>query len=271
MEAIATAPSGRLAMTNNMADVATYQSILAYDGTHFAGFQRQWGRATVQGEVEKALRRLGWRDRALRGAGRTDTGVHAAGQVVAYDLAWRGSVERLTQALNALLPEDVAVVHTGPAPAGFQPRYAARWRLYRYRIVAAPLRQPLAERFAWRVWPELDMAMTREAARTLLGEHDFGAFGTAPRRGSHTRRIVRRAEWVEDGRGASFLIEADAFLYRMVRRLVAALIAVGQGKVPAEKIAEHLAHPERRWQGTLAPARGLCLEAVTFEEERADA
>jgi len=250
--------------------VATYQSILAYDGTAFAGFQRQPRRRTVQGEVERALRRLGWGERALRGAGRTDTGAHASGQVVAYDLEWRGDLARLTQALNALLPEDVAVVETSPAPAGFRPRYDARWRRYRYRIIAAPARRPLAERFAWRVWPAPELARMQQAAADLTGEHDFGAFGTAPRRGSHTRRMVRRADWEQEGTSASFVIEADAFLYRMVRRLTAALVAVGQSRVPVEIIAEHLAQPKRKWTGPPAPAHGLCLEAVTFEDERPD-
>ena len=251
-------------------DVATYQSILSYDGTAFAGFQRQTRRRTVQGEVEKALHQLGWRERALRGAGRTDTGVHAAGQVVAYELEWRSDPARLTRALNALLPEDVAVVDTAPAPAGFRPRYDARWRRYRYRIIAAETRQPLAERFAWRVWPAPDTGRMVQGAQALLGEHDFGAFGTAPRRGSHTRRIIRRAEWLEEAQGASFVIEADAFLYRMARRLTAALVAVGQGRAPIETVAEHLAQPRRKWQGSPAPAHGLCLEAVIFDDDRPD-
>jgi tRNA pseudouridine38-40 synthase len=257
-------------MTTRRADVATYQSILAYDGSAFSGFQRQKRRRTVQGEVERALRELGWRERALRGAGRTDAGAHAIGQVVAFELDWQGEAQRLTQALNALLPEDVAVVETADAPAGFQPRYAAQWRRYRYRIVIGPQRQPLAERYAWRVWPAPDIARMELAARDLLGEHDFGAFGTAPRRGSHTRRIVRRAEWVEEGGTAAFVIEADAFLYRMVRRLAGALVAVGQGRAPIETIGEHLAQPTRKWHGLPAPAHGLCLEAVTFDEERTD-
>src|SRR3990170_4737836 len=137
-------------MTARVPDVATYQSILAYAGTAFAGFQRQPRRRTGQGEGERALRSLGWREKTLRGAGRADTGVHASGQVVAYDLEWRGDLKRLTQALNALLPVDIAVVETAPASPGFRPRYAARWRRYRYRIVAAQQRQPLVERFAGR-------------------------------------------------------------------------------------------------------------------------
>ena len=248
----------------------TYQSILAYDGTEFTGFQRQRGRRTVQGEMERALHRLGWRERSIRAAGRTDAGVHAAGQVIAYDLAWDAEPGRLTQALNAILPSDAAVLRTAAASSGFHPRYAARWRRYRYRVVAAPERRPLAERYAWRVWPEPQLSAMDQAAGLLIGEHDFGAFGLPPRRESHTRRTVRRAQWVEDGEGASFVIEGDAFLYRMVRRLTAALVAVGQGKASPESIAERLARPTPRWQGHLAPAHGLCLEAVLFDENQAN-
>ena len=253
-----------------MTEMATYQSILAYDGTAFAGFQRQRGRRTVQGELEKSLRKLGWRERAVRAAGRTDSGVHASGQVVAYELNWRGDTERLTRALNAQLPDDMAVSATSAAAAGFQPRYAARWRRYRYRIIVAPQRLPLQERFAWRIWPAPGLVPMQTAARELLGEHDFGAFGTAPRRGSHTRRIVRRAEWLMEGEGASFLIEGDAFLYRMVRRLTAALVAIGQGRAPASSVSAHLAEPNGKWHGSPAPAHGLCLEAVIFEDGRVD-
>lgn len=255
-------------MARPVGGVATYQSILAYDGTAFAGFQRQQRRRTVQGEVEAVLRRLGWRERAVRSAGRTDSGVHALGQVVAFELRWRGGPEQLTHALNALLPADVAVVETALAPEGFRPRQAAAWRRYRYRIIAGPERKPLAERYAWRVWPAPEVNRMAGASRHLIGEHDFGAFGTAPRRGSHTRRTVRRAEWEEEDGGAAFVIEGDAFLYRMVRKIVAALVSVGQGRAEAEMIGGHLARPTAKWQGSPAPAHGLCLEAVIFEEER---
>lgn len=246
--------------------MATYQSILAYDGTGFAGFQRQRGRRTVQGEVERALGRLGWRERTLRAAGRTDAGAHAAGQVVAFLLEWKGDPDRLTRALNAALPDDVAVLQTTPAPDGFHPRYAARWRRYRYRLVAAPVRRPLLERYAWRVWPPPDVGAMHQAAQALLGEHDFGAFGVAPRRESHTRRTLRRADWEAHGETAEFVVEADAFLYRMVRRLTSALVAVGQGLRSVQAVGDALQRPSQRWQGRLAPAHGLCLEAVIFEE-----
>ncbi len=246
--------------------MADYQSILAYDGTDFAGFQRQRKRRTVQGTVEGALRQLGWTERSLRAAGRTDTGVHAEGQVVAFVLDWHRGEERLTTALNALLPPDIAVRETSVAPAGFHPRFAARRRRYRYRLVASPVRAPLVERFAWRVWPSPDERAIQAASDLLVGTHDFGAFGRAPRREGHTVRTVSLAEWGDDAVGLTFRIEADAFLFRMVRRITGALLEIGMGRHPPESIAEHLARPAVAWQGRLAPARGLCLESVIFDE-----
>jgi tRNA pseudouridine38-40 synthase len=245
--------------------MATYQSIVAYDGTDFAGFQRQKRRRTVQAVLETALRRLGWNDRSLRAAGRTDTGAHASGQVVAFELAWRRSPDRLTTALNAHLPSDVAVRRTEAAPAGFHPRYAARKRGYRYAVMASPQRDPLRERYAWRVWPAPDTTRLAAASALLLGRHDFRAFGPAPRTGGGTIRTVFRSEWAHEADGWSYRIEADAFLYRMVRRIVAALMSVGWGEVEPAEIAGLIETPSRRWQGRLAPAHGLCLEAVWFE------
>jgi len=246
--------------------MAAYQSILAYDGTEFAGFQRQARRRTVQGVLEQALRRLGWTERALVAAGRTDRGAHARGQVIAFRLAWRRSPAELTAALNAHLPGDVSVRETRPADEGFHPRYSAVRRCYSYSLTAAPTRDPLAERFAWRIWPALDDAAIRAACPVLLGEHDFRAFGPAPRKDGGTRRTVFRSEWQTEGGGRTYRIEADAFLYRMVRRIVSALVSVGRGDVGPEVLMSLLEDPARRWQGSLAPAHGLCLDAVIYEE-----
>lgn len=243
-----------------------YQSIVAYDGTDFAGFQRQaGGRRTVQGELEKALRALGWAGGSLLAAGRTDAGVHATGQVVAYRLNWRHTPEDLTRALNAHLPADVAVWGTRPAPEGFHPRFSARSRRYRYRVIVAPWRDPLRERYAWRVWPAPEVEAMNRVAGALVGRHDFGAFGTAPIPGGHTRRTVYLARWEASGDEVTFQIEADAFLYRMVRRLVAACLEVGFGRVSAEEVLDLLNRPDRRWEGPLAPPQGLCLAQVRYE------
>src|SRR5512133_399376 len=135
--------------------MARYQLTLAYDGTDFFGSQRQASKRTVQGELEKALCKLGWTGRSVIMAGRTDTGVHATGQVAAFDLDWSHSDETLVRALNAALPADMAVHQVRMVHAKFHPRFDASFRRYRYRLFCLPLRDPLRERFAWRVWPPI--------------------------------------------------------------------------------------------------------------------
>jgi tRNA pseudouridine38-40 synthase len=248
--------------------MATYKAIIAYDGTDYAGFQRLGpGRRTVQGVLEQALRDLGWEGNSILASGRTDAGVHARGQVVSFDLDWTHGIEVLGVALNAHLPRDLAVRRVALASPGFHPRFSARWRRYRYRLIAAPARDPLAERYAWRMWPAPRLGPMLEAAGLLLGEHDFGAFGAAPIPGGHTRREVRLARWHPESEGAAFTIEANAFLHRMVRRIVAVMLEVGQGRLGASDVGRLLAHPDRPWAGKVAPARGLCLEAVVYDEE----
>ncbi|MEX0789075.1 MAG: tRNA pseudouridine(38-40) synthase TruA [Anaerolineales bacterium] len=245
-----------------------YQLILAYDGTDFHGFQRlAGGRRTVQGELERALRRLGWSEKSVRAAGRTDAGVHARGQVVAFELDWGRPPERLQQALNAALPQDMAVVSAELAAAGFHPRFSARRRRYRYTLRLAPERDPLRDRYAWQIWPAPDLGPLKELARIVAGRRDFGAFGRAPAGATHSVREVFRAEW-EPGPGAEweFVIEADAFLYHMVRRLVGAMVHVARGRRSPAEFREALQDPQRRWAAGLAPARGLCLEAVFYGE-----
>ncbi len=245
--------------------MAAYQSIVAYDGTEFQGFQRlAGGRRTVQGALEDALRRVGWTGTSLLAAGRTDAGVHARGQVIAYDLAWRHDAETLSRALNANLPSDVAVRHTAEAPEGFHPRFSARRRVYRYTLLVNAWPDPLVERVAWRLWPEPDLGiMTAEAAQAL-GRHDFAAFGQAPIPGGHTVREIFEARWDRGQAGLTFEVQADAFLHHMVRRLVSAMVAAGQGRWPAGTMASLVADPARRWQEKPAPAHGLCLEAVVY-------
>jgi tRNA pseudouridine38-40 synthase len=246
--------------------MADYKSIVAYDGTEFEGFQRQSnGRRTVQGELESALRRLGWNEKSLRAAGRTDRGVHARGQVIAFALAWNHGPLRLTQALNSGLPQDLAVRSTERAPDGFHPRYAALSRCYAYQLYSDRTRDPLRERRAWRVWPTPDLDRMSRASDLLVGKHDFGAFGSPPGSGKSTVRRVLGAEWSDAECGWTFRIEADAFLFRMVRRVVSALVAVGQGKTSLEEFGGLIENPGRRWHLGLAPARGLCLERVIFE------
>jgi tRNA pseudouridine38-40 synthase len=170
-----------------------YQAVLAYDGTGFEGFEAQPKRRTVQGEVEAALRKLGWADRRILAGGRTDSGVHAAGQVIAFDLEWRHGPHALQAAMNTGLPPDISVRKLEHAGKDFHPRYDAIRRCYRYTVVIDEWPDPLREHQAYRVWPEVRLDRMQEAAALLIGPHDFGAFGTAPRAGGHTRRRVDRA------------------------------------------------------------------------------
>ena len=251
--------------------MARYQLTLAYDGTDFFGSQRQAKRRTVQGELEKALRKMRWTGRSVLMSGRTDTGVHATGQVASFDLDWSHSDEQLVRALNAALPADMAVHKARRVHATFHPRFDASSRYYRYRLFCQPLRNPLRERFAWRVWPAIDGEVLPETAKLLLGTHDYSAFGspTTPRGG--TVRTVIRAEWshIEEDEW-HFDVQADAFLYRMVRRLVFVQVAVAQEKLPVEAIAHSLADQASAKKGGqkllagLAPAHGLTLVEVVY-------
>ncbi|HTX90583.1 MAG TPA: tRNA pseudouridine(38-40) synthase TruA [Anaerolineales bacterium] len=250
--------------------MARYQIILAYDGTGFLGSQRQAESRTVQSELEKALRKIGWRGRSVLLAGRTDTGTHASGQVAAFDLDWVHGLDRLQAALNSNLPADMAVRQIALAADDFHPRFDASSRCYRYRLFCSDVRDPLRERFAWRVWPGVTDLVS--LAEIWTGTHDFAAFGTPPRSGGSTVRTVQSAGWHKRGDEWTFEIRADAFLYRMVRRLVYVQAAVGQGRLPAETLVRAL---DDRFEirriarmeipAGLAPASGLTLVEVCYE------
>lgn len=243
--------------------MARYQIILAYDGTGFSGSQRQARARTVQGELEGALRRIGWTGRSVLLAGRTDTGVHASGQSAAFDLDWRHGSDDLLAALNAALPAELAVRSVRQVADKFHPRFDARARRYRYRLYCQPLRDPLRERYAWRVWPGPDPQILRSVAALWMGTHDFAAFGTPPRPESGTRRTVMSADWQAEGDEWNFEIRADAFLYRMVRRLTAVQVMAAQGRLAVEEIVRALETRSRLPAG-LAPACGLTLMEVEY-------
>jgi tRNA pseudouridine38-40 synthase len=248
-----------------------YQVILAYDGSPFQGFQRQGqhpGNAlTVQGVVEAALQQIGWQGSTILAAGRTDTGVHASGQVIAFDLNWTHGSQALLQALNAYLPQAVAAQQVQVAPPDFHPRFDAVGRSYRYTIYVGQTRHPLRERFAWRVWPALDVTVLRQAADLLVGTYDFAAFGTPPRANGSTIRTVQQVEWLADGDQLSFTVTADAFLYHMVRRMVYVQVAIAQGRIEMLEFANAIRNPVENkcvLKPGLAPPQGLVLTEVHY-------
>jgi len=257
-----------------------YQVILAYDGSHFKGFQRQAEVRSVQGVVEIALRKLNWQGKTILAAGRTDTGVHATGQVIAFELDWKHGLQDLLTALNSHLPADVVAREVKQVCQSFHPRYDASWRKYLYRIYCQPVRNPLLEPYAWRVWPDVETNILQEAARLLMGAHDYGAFGTPPQAGGNTVRAVLQANWKQEAPYLVFEIAAQAFLYHMVRRLVFMQVMIAQGKLPVEELHQALETGadinSRGEQGRspanclvhgLAPAQGLILAEVYYPPE----
>jgi tRNA pseudouridine38-40 synthase len=249
--------------------MARYQVILAYDGTDFVGFQRQaQGRKgrTVQAVVETALRRIGWQGVSLLAAGRTDTGVHASGQVIAFDLDWVHGEGALLHALNANLPPDVAAQTAFVQRPDFHPRYDALARNYRYRLFCSAFRDPLRERYAWRVWPAPELERLQAVARDLIGVHDFAAFGSSPRPGGVTLRKVLLAGWQAQADELTFEITANAFLYRMVRHLVGTQVSIGQGVLDVATIGLCFQSGSRELAKVLAPAQGLYLVQVIYPE-----
>lgn len=244
--------------------MARYQVILAYDGSGFTGSQRQANSRTVQGELEKALGKLGWSDRIVLMAGRTDTGVHATGQVAAFDFEWAHSAEKLLWALNKHLPPDLAVRNLFSVSKAFHPRFDALSREYLYRVYFEPMRDPLRDKFLWRTWPAIDEDALKQNANIFLGKHDFAAFGSRTTPKGTTVRTVTKAEWkkMPDGEW-QFKVKADAFLYRMVRRLVFVQVSVAQGRSSVEKV-QHALSKQGALLAGLAPAHGLTLVEVTY-------
>lgn len=246
-----------------------FRATLAYRGTGYAGFQRQAGATpTIQGALEQALLRVTGDTITVHGAGRTDAGVHAIGQVVAFDVAWRHKPEALLRALNANLPTDIALQDIRVAASGFHPRYSARSRTYEYRFYQRRIRQPLWDALAWRIPVTLDaQAMTRAAA-LLVGEHDFATFGQPPGRlpGASTVRVVHHTAfgWGEPGEVCRFTITANAFLQRMVRSIMGTLVEVGRGAMDYETFAAVFAAADRSQSGPSAPPQGLTLVAVEY-------
>lgn len=243
------------------------RAVIEYDGTAFAGSQRQPQQRTVQGELEDALNRLTGERVSIRFAGRTDAGVHATGQVIAFCLSrtsdeeWPGWAE-LQRRLNGGLPPDVVVRSLRAAPSGFDPRRDARSRTYRYRIREGGDRRPVDRHRELEIPDRLDVAAMQAAASRMIGERDFAALGSDPR--GRTIRHLKAVTIRRRGTLIEITVTANAFLRRMVRSMVAILVAAGRGQISADGVADLLDARQRALKGRAAPARGLTLERIRF-------
>ena len=237
-----------------------------YEGTRYVGWQLQPGGPTVQGELERALATVLREPVRVRGAGRTDAGVHAAGQVATAPLSHTVDPGRVRRSLNALLPDDVAVRDVALVDDSFDPRRHARSRVYEYRILNAPAPSPFWRRWAWHVVMPLDAAAMDEAAQLLEGEHDFATFRGADAKET-PRTTVRRVLESRIRHQPPLLvyrIEATAFLKHMVRNIVGTLVEVGHGTWPPDVTTRLLAGRDRTRAGATAPPHGLTLVEVRY-------
>jgi tRNA pseudouridine38-40 synthase len=247
---------------------------VAYDGSGFHGFAPNPGVRTVGGTLREAIAKIMRAPVELTCAGRTDTGVHAWGQVVSYDvpadrLDGPSAAEALQRSLNRMCAPAIVVRDLGAAPADFDARRSASGRTYRYTIVNRPVADPFLAHLAWHVDEPLDLDLLRLACDPLLGEHDFSAFcrRPKPREGPQPSlvRHVRRASWTDLGDGVlRFEIEANAFCHQMVRSIVGTLVDVGLGRKHAGELLGILAGRDRSRASALAPPQGLCLWTVSY-------
>ena len=253
------------------AEARSFRATVEYDGTAYFGFQRQRRGpnrvgVSIQEELEEALGRLAGHPVRVTGAGRTDTGVHALGQVIGFTIEWpqRRGDAALLRALNATLPPDIALSTLAEAPPGFHPRFDARRRTYEYRVLNVPVRRPLLRQRAWHVVVTLDEAQMNAAAVLLVGTRDFATFGRPPV-GDNAVRTVYSASWRREGEMLVFRVGANAFLYRMVRSLVGSLRKVGDGSWSVDDFAAALAARDRQRSASAAPAHGLYLVSVEYD------
>jgi tRNA pseudouridine38-40 synthase len=240
--------------------------VVQYDGTDYSGWQRQANGPTVQQTLEEALAEMTGATPGVRGAGRTDAGVHALGQVAHFDTEANIPARGFRLGLNSILPRTIAVVSVEEAAPDFDSRFAAKRKLYRYQVWNAETRQPLLDRYAWHMIRPLDVARMREAAAVLVGRHDFASFRAADCERKTTVRNLYRVGILEEGPLVSIEVEGDGFLKNMVRILAGTLLYVGHGKLDAHDVAHLLVAPDRTAAGPTAPAKGLTLVRVDYED-----
>lgn len=239
--------------------------LIEYDGTDFQGWQRQDNGPSVQATIEDALSTMVGQETRIRGAGRTDAGVHALGQVAHFDTeAHNIPLHGFRRGLNSVLPRTIAIREVVEAAPDFDARFSARGKLYRYQIWNEETRSPRLDRFVWHDRRPLDVARMNEGARLLVGRHDFAAFRAADCERKTTVRTVTRLEVTREGSLVTLEIEADAFLKNMVRIITGTLVEVGRGRRAVESIPALLQSGDRTQGGITAPPQGLTLVRVDY-------
>lgn len=242
----------------------TLKLTLQYDGTNYVGWQRQPNGISIQELVERALEPIAGRPVAIVGAGRTDAGVHALGQVASVELESNLDTATLARALNAALPEDVRVAAVERVPADFNARFSAAGKVYEYRVWNGAFVPPFERLYAWHVPQPLDVDRMRGATRALVGTHDFSAFRAAGSEAATSERTLNALDLTADGSRLALAASGDGFLRHMVRTIVGTIVEVGLGRRSVESVAATLASRDRASAGPTAPAQGLFLVRVDY-------
>jgi tRNA pseudouridine38-40 synthase len=239
----------------------TLKLTISYDGTRFVGWQRQADGESIQGLLEDALARFEGAPVTVHGAGRTDAGVHALGQVASVTLTAAHDTAAIARGLNARLPPEIRVLQVEDAPPGFHARFSASSKTYRYAIRNAPVVSPFERAYVWHVPERLDVAAMQAAAAALVGTHDVAAFQSAGSVVKDTVRTMTRSEFTD----LTYEIEGNGFLRHMVRAIVGTLVEIGQGRRPVSSVEALLAGGRRAEAGATAPPHGLFLVRVDYD------
>jgi len=243
----------------------TLKLTIAYDGTDYSGWQLQRNAPrTIQAVLQQTLKVVTGERLIVIGSGRTDAGVHALGQVAHVRVRSSMACDRLRLALNHRLPSDIVVRAIEDVASSFQAQYHATSKRYAYRIINGPVVLPFERRYVRQVWPRLNVALMRREAMALRGRHDFCAFQAAGRHIEDTRRTVSNIRVSQRGTAITIEVEANGFLYHMVRNIVGTLVDIGRGYRPPGTMRKLLRAKDRRLAGPTAPARGLCLVSVAY-------
>jgi tRNA pseudouridine38-40 synthase len=238
--------------------------IIQYDGTHYAGWQCQKNAKTVQESIEAILKKITGVKVNLTGSGRTDSGVHAKGQVANFKTRSNLPLKNMQMALNSILPRDIVVSGIEEADLRFSAQHSAKSKLYRYTIANGDFVDPFVRRFAAKCFYKLDIGAMKRAASFLRGRHDFKSFQTKDGEEKDAVRTIKKITIEKDGYLVYIDIEANGFLYNMARNIVGTLIEVARGKMAEDSVKDIILKKDRRFGGPTAPAQGLCLIKVRY-------
>jgi len=238
---------------------------IEYDGTDYCGWQIQPNGKTVEEEIETALFRLTGEKISVTGSGRTDSGVHAAGQTAHFDTQSKIPSERFSYALNSLLPKDIRIVSSVEVPQTFHARFSAKKKTYRYSMYVSNTEKPLKERYAAEIYPLPDIEKMKKICGLLIGEHDFKCFSSSGSEVKSTIRTVYSAEITSNGEDIAFIVSGNGFLYNMVRIMAGTLLSAGYGKLSEADILTALTSGDRTKAGKTMEAKGLCLMKVEYK------